>query len=397
MLRFVGFLYLCFSGFLAGQQLEENFRAEPESQDSDESENDSEKSLAQRLLEERIEELKEELEKAESELARLVGHEQPNRKGVTYVSREDSGALVVVRSDNSSGSGFIARLKDKTFFVTNIHVLGAARGAELTTVNGEAIKLTPTAYVSKRRDLAIVPIDWSGRVLDISKSLNFDNVEIGESVTVMGNSSGANVTTRLDGVIRGIGPNEIEVSAEFVPGNSGSPIIHNELGVVIGIAAYLRDFRSDSKWTEGTEFNDIRCFGYRLDGAIEWQAVALDDLYRQAEAYALFEDRTEVMWNVSHQLRYESNLLTAYRDHDSLGHLYEDISSGFDWNRGTASPHNSKILGRFINQMMNESQNDVSETREQLKVDFYRRSFDRIVDYRETVRNNLSNFAERRL
>ena len=388
---------MCFSGFLAGQQLEENFRAEPESQDSDESENDSEKSLAQRLLEERIEELKEELEKAESELARLVGHEQPNRKGVTYVSREDSGALVVVRSDNSSGSGFIARLKDKTFFVTNIHVLGAARGAELTTVNGEAIKLTPTAYVSKRRDLAIVPIDWSGRVLDISKSLNFDNVEIGESVTVMGNSSGANVTTRLDGVIRGIGPNEIEVSAEFVPGNSGSPIIHNELGVVIGIAAYLRDFRSDSKWTEGTEFNDIRRFGYRLDGAIEWQAVALDDLYRQAEAYALFEDRTEVMWNVSHQLRYESNLLTAYRDHDSLGHLYEDISSGFDWNRGTASPHNSKILGRFINQMMNESQNDVSETREQLKVDFYRRSFDRIVDYRETVRNNLSNFAERRL
>lgn len=130
---------------------------------------------------------------------------------------------------------------------------------------------------------------------------------------------------------------------------------------------------------------------------LKWQAVALDDLYRQAEAYALFEDRTEVMWNVSHQLRYESNLLTAYRDHDSLGHLYEDISSGFDWNRGTASPHNSKILGRFINQMMNESQNDVSETREQLKVDFYRRSFDRIVDYRETVRNNLSNFAERRL
>lgn len=369
-----------------------------EATESNEAASETTKPLAQRLLEERIEELKAELTEAESELARLTGvpTDQADTVGEP-MSGEETGALVVVRGDRASGSGFIAAMRGRTFFVTNIHVLGASRGASFTTVTGEEITLTPHAYLSRKRDLAIVPIEWSGSVLNLSPSLNFDKVGIGESVTVIGNSSGANVATRLTGSILGIGPHEIEVSAKFVPGNSGSPIIHERLGSVIGIASYLRDFRSDSKWTEDSEFNDIRRFGYRLDGEIEWQQIPIAQLHEEAEAYAQFEDRTEVMWNVSYQLRHESTLLTNYRDHESLGYLYEDVSSDFDWRCGTASSHNSQILKRFINQMLNESQNDLVDTEGLLQIEFYRRNYYRILGYRENVRKNLTNFADRRL
>ena len=308
-----------------------------------------------------------------------------------------SGALVVVTGNHSSGSGFMATIQGRIFLVTNIHVLGAAREAEFTTIDGHAIRLGAVAFVSRGRDIAIVPVDWDGPVLELSPSLRFDEVKIGQKVTVLGNSSGANVATRLNGEIRGIGPEELEVSAKFVPGNSGSPIVHDALGTVIAVASHLKDFSSDSKWTENTEFDEIRRFGYRLDGEIVWEQIELDDLFDQGEAYGRFEDRTRVMWNVSYRLMHESKLVTSYRDHESIGHLYDEISSDFDWGRGTASAHNAQMLKRFVNRMMSEVQSDISETDRIIKLGFYREQFDAIKNYRSQIRNNLDRFSESRL
>ena len=87
----------------------------------------------------------------------------------------------------------------------------------MRTVEGQDVSLTNTVFISRKRDLAIVPISWSGPMLEVSPSLNFDEVEIGDLITVMGNSGAAGVATRLDGKINGIGPEELEVSAKFVP------------------------------------------------------------------------------------------------------------------------------------------------------------------------------------
>ena len=65
------------------------------------------------------------------------------------------------------------------------------------------------------------------------------SVKIGDAIVVLGNSGGGGVVTKLEGKLVGIGPDRIEVSAEFIPGNSGSPIIHVPTGKVIGIATYL--------------------------------------------------------------------------------------------------------------------------------------------------------------
>jgi len=46
------------------------------------------------------------------------------------------------------------------------------------------------------------------------------NVRIGDEVVVLGNSGGGGVVTSLKGEVRGLGPDRIEVSAEFIRGTA---------------------------------------------------------------------------------------------------------------------------------------------------------------------------------
>ncbi|MEM1221421.1 MAG: trypsin-like peptidase domain-containing protein [Verrucomicrobiota bacterium] len=343
---------------------------------------------------ERIERLRRELEAAEK-----VASEEAEKKATSEISDVEIpiDALVVVSSERSEGSGFIAEIRGRSFFVTNIHVLGAARGATFKNIPGRDLALSPIAFLSKHRDIAIVPIFWDGPSLKISSLLDFQEIEIGNAVTVMGNSSGARVATRLSGDIRGIGPDEIEVSAKFVPGNSGSPIVHDELGVVVGVASYMRDLSSKSKWTEDSELADIRRFGYRIDGEIEWERVSLEDLYEQGAVYNKFEDRTKVMQDISYMMENESTLMTGYRDHETLGYLFKDINSDFSWNRGTSSASNVILLRKLIDRMLNELQSDLTATDRTLTLNFYRKSYLEMASSREQIIRSLRRFREARL
>ena len=340
-------------------------------------------------LEEKIERLKRELAAAEAELQARGSAEPRESPGEV-----DSGALVIISSDHSEGSGFIAEMRGRTFLITNIHVLGAARGASIQTLDGESITLPSHGYISRKRDIAIVPIEWEGATLPLSQSLSFDEVDIGQAITVTGNSDGARVGSRLKGEITGIGPDELQVSAKFVPGNSGSPIVHDALGKVVAIASHLKDFSVKSKWTEDSEQADIRRFGYRLDGEIEWGLIALDDLYRQSDLYHRYEDRTKVMVHISYMLQYEEKLMTGYRGHDSLGYLFENFDRDFQWHRGTNSSHNQRMLKRFVTSLMMEIQSDRQSTLEALQVDFYKRRYYSIDDARDDAARVLTRFRD---
>ena len=343
-------------------------------------------------LEGRIIRLKRELAAAEVELAK-----RNEAAPATVAAEISSAALVVISSEQSAGSGFIAEIRGRTFLITNIHVLGAARGASIQTVDGVDITLPSYGYLSRQRDIAIVPIEWEGPTLPLSQSLSFDEVDIGQAVTVIGNSDGARVGSRLKGEVTGIGPNELEVSAKFVPGNSGSPIVHDELGKVIAIASHLKDFSVKSKWTEDSEKADVRRFGYRLDGEIEWGRVTLVDLYRQAEAYHRYEDRTRVMSQIGYMLQYEDELMTSYSSHDSLGHLFGYFERDFQWHRGMNSSNNQRMLKHFITSMLSELQTDRVGTQEALEIDFYQRRFLVTEDLRDQAAQDFIGFADSRL
>ncbi len=121
---------------------------------------------------------------------------------------------------------------------------------------------------------------------------------IGDEVVVLGNAEGAGVVNTLYGRIVGIGPNLVEVDAPFVPGNSGSPIIHFKTGEVIGVATYAR-VEGMGMFFGGSE--EVRRFGYRIDSVKTWQPVDQKLFTAQAVEMEHIDDRTEELGGVLHE------------------------------------------------------------------------------------------------
>ena len=165
----------------------------------------------------------------------------------------------------SAGSGFIAKMDGKTYLFTNQHVILGADSISFTTVKGE--QLRPTGVeLSQRRDIVRLPLPDREDALEIGTTFGMDM-----PLAVFGNSEGAGVATELRGKVTGVGAELLEVSAEFVSGNSGSPVLDKDRNV-IGIASYVR-VSQPSRMTENTRFeNKVRRFCYRLDGVI-WTPV----------------------------------------------------------------------------------------------------------------------------
>jgi hypothetical protein len=342
----------------------------------------AEESPEEKLARLKLELLQAEIAALEAKAANSESVESPEKEDASK-GKIANGALVIVQVVNGGGSGFIASIKGRTFFVTNIHVLGIAREANFETAEGKKVELKKVAFVSYDRDLVIVPIDWDGPSLDISDSLAFDGINIDDKIIVMGNSDGVGVATRLEGKINGIGPDELEISAKFVPGNSGSPIVHEDTGLVIGLVSHMKDLSVKTKWTEDSELSEIRRFGFRMDGDIQWQQLPLERVYAQGEAYNRFEDRTEVMAHTIYMLQYERTVMTNYRDHESLGRLFKDFDNDFNWKRGTNSPGNVRKLDRFVDNLRRELYTDQIETAELLTINFFKKRFKSMDSVRE--------------
>ncbi|RKX39449.1 MAG: hypothetical protein DRP64_14245, partial [Verrucomicrobia bacterium] len=222
------------------------------------------------------------------------------KAGFDYTFDDISKKLVIItcKSDagRSAGSGFVAKMGGRTYLFTNQHVIMGADTIRLKTAEGET--LTPRRIeLSKTRDIARILID------DRDGFAMCDKFAMGIPVGVFGNSEGAGVATELFGEVTDLGVDLVEVTAEFVSGNSGSPVL-NQNQAVIGIASYVRvlwepssedeDEKENEEEKEGEEEDEpkskTRRFCYRLTD-LEWQPVKWKDynnkygkLYRNSEA-----------------------------------------------------------------------------------------------------------------
>ncbi|MGF1450529.1 MAG: serine protease [Opitutales bacterium] len=268
------------------------------------------------------------------------------------------GYLVTATGTDGAGSGFIAEMSGRRFLVTNTHVLAADPNLRFETAQGQVITPSGSVFVSRERDLAIIPIAWDGDYARVDIEKLPQGTSIGDEVVVLGNSEGAGVITQLDGELTGIGPDRIEVDAEFVPGNSGSPIIHKPSGSVIGIASYLRVMDRSAPWHDrAKEDSKTRRFGFRLDGNIQWDAVTIADFHRQASEFNDFVDRTEALADLIYHLVFERQVRTGYRTHPTLGRVVADVGDDFYFGRGL-TPANRQVLDRFIMGLKRELRRD---------------------------------------
>lgn len=274
-------------------------------------------------------------------------------------------------SDGESGSGFIATLRDRTFLVTNIHVLAMSEDLKATTVEGVEVPIGQQAFLSKDRDLAIIALpDWDGYSLEVASNLLNGQYPIGSAVNVYGNEGGGGVVTTLEGDIKGIGPVSVEVTAEFIPGNSGSPVIHKESGKVIGIASYLREALDTLKIEAPKEtdkeggaeavgrFSNMRRFAYRMDGKVEWQGMDTRSLAREAALFSEYEERTYALADIIYYLTERKEVLTSYNTHPTIGRMMSKLDKSYDWTRGFNSANNLRLIENFRVDLLKELNKD---------------------------------------
>src|SRR5205085_5281381 len=134
------------------------------------------------------------------------------------IMQEFSGSLVFMESAGSAGSGFICRTKDGVFLLTNQHVAAGMQTIKATRLDGQAVKLSdPGAAVG--HDLMRFAGAEAPHPFEAGEQIE-SFAQVGDDIVVLGNAEGSRVINPLPGKLLGLGPDRIEVSAEFVPGNS---------------------------------------------------------------------------------------------------------------------------------------------------------------------------------
>jgi hypothetical protein len=225
-------------------------------------------------------------------------------------------SLIVIRDREGAGSGFLCKKGERVWLFTNNHVAAGMRQPIFSRLDGTRINVSAAesaaGYDAMRFALTESP------ALPLESVTDLEGVaRIGDDVVVLGNSGGGGVVTSIKGELVGIGPDRIEVSAAFIPGNSGSPIIHVPTGKVIGIATYIsrryEEFSAGGQpqgrgagkpaGLRGQGTVVTRRFGYRLDNVPRWEPVNWQAFQNEAEQLRQISSLTEDIFNFLGTLR----------------------------------------------------------------------------------------------
>ncbi|MFA7345497.1 MAG: S1C family serine protease [Terrimicrobiaceae bacterium] len=301
-------------------------------------------------------------------------------------------ALLIVSSKEGAGSGFIARMNDANYLITNAHVIAGASSLQTKALSGQT--LTPgKGRLAVDHDLVAFEAENVPLSLDIATDVG-KQVSIGDEVVIYGNSLGASVVTELRGKVTGIGPNEIEVDAPFVPGNSGSPIIHIKSGKVIGIASYIRTEKGD-KLTKDSGIKEVRRFGYRLDTITQWQDLNWPVFQREAAIVQGIEEFTDdyaAFWEYVDK-KDPSAMELGSRNH-RLQRQIRNFQSGINRKISDADFH--KALTGFLKGLRNESQQEFLPGRPVPQYWFLKKKWSEQKQVREEISKDLGQDIQER-
>jgi hypothetical protein len=190
------------------------------------------------------------------------------RAQFTYAADDVASNLVVIECESngkkSTGCGFVALMEGKPYLVTNQHIILGADKLGFVSPSGRVIK-PRSVELSASRNIARMALA-EGDGFTISSDL-----PIGAPIGVFSSGKGKKKAPALYGKITGIGADMVEVSANFVEDNSGSPVL-NLNQEVVAIASHVRE-SSNHAMKNGTKFeNKTRRFCYRLD-RVGWTPV----------------------------------------------------------------------------------------------------------------------------
>lgn len=232
-------------------------------------------------------------------VARLAGpsvvHIDTERRDATMPRAYQRGQI------EEAGSGFIIKMADRYFVVTNRHVVKSAQLGDIKISLADGRQIKPAGVWSDpETDVAVLSVD-SPRLM-ASRVGNSDIMEIGDFVLAVGSPFGLNHSVTF-GIISAKGRRDLELGSDvrfqdflqtdaaINPGNSGGPLL-NMRGEVIGMNTAIA---SSSGGSEGIGFaipmNMVMIVVEQLveRGSVEraYLGVALDSKYGPALAVSL--------------------------------------------------------------------------------------------------------------
>lgn len=203
-----------------------------------------------------------------------------DEKTISQINQEVSPSVVLITGTNMSGTGEGTGMivSDDGYIVTNAHVVEDFSNITVTLNNDEETKYNATIVgYDDTTDIAVLKIDATG-LTPVTFGTS-TNLEVGESVVVIGNPLGeeftGSVTTGIISALNrevemddGQAYTYIQTDAAINSGNSGGPLV-NMSGQVIGI----NSAKIDSSVAEGMGFaipidtaipviNDLIEYGY---------------------------------------------------------------------------------------------------------------------------------------
>jgi hypothetical protein len=280
------------------------------------------------------------------------------------LSHEQMSGIVLIEGDGGTATGFMTKIRDVDFVVTNLHVLGGNKKISLKTLGGEEIPVMGI-FGAAGVDIAIIRIGSGKGDLKLAADV-FKTSKIGDKVVVVGNRQGGGVATQTAGSILGVGPTRIEVNANFEPGNSGSPIVNLTSGEVVGVASYAETRRIDVEETAGSTATrtgrkdeapkvEKRWFGYRIDSVAKWEAIDLARWNAQEARVDAFRDMSEALVAV---LRLD---FSKARQHPRLASLITNFETRMRSTSGTgvSAATEVKDLFRVIRTISEDGVNDL--------------------------------------
>ena len=279
-----------------------------------------------------------------------------------------SGSLVFVEDRGGAGSGFVGSFGGRKFAFTNQHVVAGHPGVALTLLDQSPIKVGQAA-AAVGHDIMSLALLSDSKAMDIMTEVE-KNAAIGDDVVVLGNPEGARVIKPLTGKLVGIGPNLIEVTAEFVPGNSGSPILHLKSGKVIGVATYLT--MRDMDGLSGRTAPKVRRFGYRLDSVKQWQPVAWPAYNEEFATVERIKARTHDLTALVREMARTGGVNAMHHQNPAIRRpldKFGEATSG----KGLIPNDRARAVKDLMAAMRLASQSDTDAANARLRYDFFRK------------------------
>ena len=287
---------------------------------------------------------------------------------VAELVKNYSGSLVFVEDKGGAGSGFACMFGTQKFVFTNQHVVAGHPGVKLTLLDQSPIQVGQAA-AAVGHDIMSLALVSNTKTMDMMLEVE-KNAAIGDEVVVLGNPDGARVIKPLVGKLVGIGPNLIEVTAEFVPGSSGSPIVHLKSGKVIGVATYLTTRDADGLSGRGTP--KIRRFGYRLDSAKQWQPIVWATYNEEFATIERIKETTHDLGALIREMARTGGVDASRHKNPAIRKPLDKFDEALS-GRGLQKSDRPRAVKEFMTAMRAVTQSDITQANARMRYDFFRK------------------------